>query len=527
MDQVYTINDVLVKYSKECPDDIGLKYENEIYHYGEINSTVNKLSQALLQYNVKHGDRVGIFLTNRPEFLFTWFASNKVGAIEVPINTAYKDEFLTYILNNSQAKVLVTEAEFVDRIKKVIDELKYLETVIVCDRNEEKQVIDHLVFVSYEELINTYPDIEPQVEVKPTDLAAFIYTSGTTGPPKGVKLTHQYFYYMAKDNLKYRKAKVDDIFYTCLPLFHTNAQGLTTLPAFFGKIPLALGKRFSASNFWDEVRKHQATQINGIGAMLTILMKQPPKPDDRDVPVRLAFIAPIPKELFAAAEERWNLKLVEGYGLTESGVIAYQPFNNSKPGSFGKAIPEYEVKIVDENDQEVPPNTIGEIIVRPKRPHSMMEGYYNMPEATLEAFKNLWFHTGDYGVQDEEGFLYFIDRKKDVIRRRGENISSFEIERTIATHPNVYEVAAIAVPSELGEDDVKVLIQFKENREVSYEEMIRWMETKLPDFMVPRYLEYVESFPKTPTERIEKYKLRQNALNENTWDREKVKKGFN
>lgn len=520
MDSIVTIKDLLVKYSNEYPMEIGLKYEDEVYNYSEINSTVNKIANSLLKLNVNHGDKVALLLTNRPEFLFSWFATNKIGAIEVPVNTAYKDEFLSYILNNSQAKVLITEASFVERVKDVLSEMKYLEAIIICESIVEDYSFQSVQFLSFERLLIESQDLEPQVTVKPTDLAAFIYTSGTTGPPKGVKLTHQYFYYMATDNLVQRNPKKDDVFYTCLPLFHTNAQGLTTLPAFYGKIPLALGKRFSASNFWNETRKHKATQINGIGAMLSILMKQPPKPNDKDVPVRLAFIAPVPKELFKKAEERWNMKVFEGFGLTESGVIAYQPLDNPRPGSFGKALPGYEIKIVDKNDNEVPANTVGEIITRPKRAFSMMEGYYNMPEATLEAFKNLWFHTGDYGMQDEDGYFYFVDRKKDVIRRRGENISSFEIERAVTAHPNVYEVAAIAVPSDLGEDDVKVLIQFKENKEVPYDEMIRWMEKKLPDFMVPRYLEYVDSFPKTPTERIEKYKLRNNSLNKNTWDRE-------
>lgn len=516
-----TVGYIIEERARLHPEKVFLLFKEQRVTYGELNQTVNRLANSFLKMGVQKGDNVCIMLPNCPEFLYTWFALAKIGAVEVPVNTAYKGEFLSHIINNSESKMLVVDEQFLDRIKFVENDLLTLQKVVVRTQEKEPSIQLRFPVKSYAELFLASSS-NPGVEVHYTDLMAIIYTSGTTGPSKGVMCQHNYFIRNAEDNWEARQGREDDVFYTCLPLFHTNAQMLTTLPVLIGGVTLALGEKFSASTFWDEIRKYGATQFNYIGAMLEILWKQPESPSERNHKVRLCFGAPTPIHMFEQVKERWGINFFEGFGLTESGIIAYQPLNAFRPGSFGKAIPYYEVKIVDDNDEEVPPGVIGEIISRPLRPFTMMAGYYKMPEKTLEAFRNLWFHTGDYGKRDEDGYLYFIDRKKDAIRRRGENISSFEVERTVNAHPKVAESAAIAIPSELGEDEVKVCVVLKKGEKLTPEELISWCEERMPYFIIPRFVEFMESLPKTPTERVEKHKLRALGVTSETWDREKA-----
>jgi crotonobetaine/carnitine-CoA ligase len=503
-------------------DKVFLLFGDRRVTYRELNETVNRVANSLLQTGVQKGDRVCLMLPNCPEFLYTWFALGKIGAIEVPINTAYRGDFLSYIINNSEAKALVIDEQFVDRLKFVQEGLRTVEKVIVLRR--EGALPGDLIFpvMDFAGLYRGAPT-DPGVPVSNKDVLAFIYTSGTTGPSKGVMCQHNYFIVMAEDNLEARDAREDDVFYTCLPLFHANAQALTVAPVLVGGLTLALGERFSASTFWEELRRYGATQFNAIGAMLAILWKQPETPGERQHRVRLCFGAPIPPHVLEHGPRRWGIQyFLEGFGLTESGIIAYAPLDAPRAGSFGKALPYYDVRIVDDDGEEVPPGVVGEIVSRPLRPYTMMLGYYKMPEKTLEAFENLWFHTGDYGKREEDGYLYFIDRKKDALRRRGENISSFEVERIVNGHPQVAESAAVGIPSELGEDDVKICVVLKPGGTLTPEELLRWCEERMPYFMVPRYVEFMESLPKTPTERVEKYKLRQAGVTSATWDREKA-----
>jgi crotonobetaine/carnitine-CoA ligase len=311
----------------------------------------------------------------------------------------------------------------------------------------------------------------------------------------------------------------EDILYTCLPLYHGNAQNLTVMPALLANARLALGKRFSASNFWNDIRHYGATVFNFVGTMIPILYKQEPKPEDRNNPVRLARGGNIPPEIWKDFEKRFNLTLIETYGTTEGGSIWNMP--GGKVGSMGKPPYFNEARIVDEADQELPPGKTGELIIRPRDPEEKWVEYYKEPEATREKLRGGWFRTGDLAFQDEEGWLFFVGRKKDVIRRRGENISALEVEIVIMSHPKVLECACFGVPSELGEEDVMASIVLKPGMNLSPQEVISFCENRMAYFMIPRYLEFLESLPKTPTERIEKYKLKATRPNANTWDREK------
>ena len=311
----------------------------------------------------------------------------------------------------------------------------------------------------------------------------------------------------------------NDTLYTCLPLYHGNAQNLTAMPALLANAHLALGKRFSASNFWNDIRRHGATVFNFVGTMIPILYKQEPKENDADNPVRLARGGNIPPSIWKDFENRFGLTLIETYGTTEGGSMWNMP--GGKVGSIGKPPYFNEARIVDEKDQELPPGKVGELIIRPRDPGEKWVEYYKEPEATEEKVRGGWFRSGDVAYKDEEGWFFFVGRKKDAIRRRGENISAAEVELVIMSHPKILECACFGVPSELGEDDVMACIVPKPGMILSPQEIFSFCEKQMAYFMIPRYVEFVESLPKTPTERIEKYKLKETRPNENTWDREK------
>jgi crotonobetaine/carnitine-CoA ligase len=359
--------------------------------------------------------------------------------------------------------------------------------------------------------------------VAPSALAAIMYTSGTTGRAKGVEVTHGHAGRFAADWIDAVRFEREDVLLTPLPLFHTIARTLGVLPTLMLGAQICVVPRFSASRFWDEVRRFDPTVVHGIFGMVPILLNMPARPDDRSHRVRSFYIGP--SGLSAAFEERFGIEVIEVYGATETGIVTvFEPGGEHRPGSCGRAnAATYEVDLFDEQDRPVADGEVGEFVVRPRQAWTMLTGYYGRPEETVEAFRNLWFHTGDYGRRDDDGFFYFVDRKKDAIRRRGENITSSEVERAVNAHPVVAENAVIAVPSELGEDEVMACIVLHPEAEVDFAEMIRFLDQRLPYFMVPRYLEVVERLPKTANEKVQKVELRgrgRNGITDATWDRE-------
>ena len=375
--------------------------------------------------------------------------------------------------------------------------------------------------VEYDEIINS-PSERPQVEIKASEPQTIIYTSGTTGPAKGVMDPHTKICHSALEYIEAIKATPKDVFFTCLPLFHANARILCIYPAMLLGTKAVIYERFSASRFWEQIKKAKATVFNSLGAMANFIYNQPRKVDDDDNPVRVCAAFPMPKQIYEDFEKRFKLKVVEGYGLTEVAIITYNPYDKPKIGSCGKETKSFEVRIVDENDFPVPPGTVGEIVARGKIPWVTSLGYWNMPEKTVELMMNHFYHTGDAGYLDEDGYMYFVDRMKDYIRRRGENISSFDIECAVNAHPKVVESAAISVKSELSEDEVKIVVVLKKEGRLAPEELLAFCEERMPYFAVPRYVEFVESLPKTPNEKVQKSKLREASITANTWDREKA-----
>lgn len=504
-------------------DRVFLSFEDEKVTYEQLDLLSNRFANRFRDLGLQKGDKVAIMMKNHPNFLYVWFGSAKLGAVEVPINTAYKGDLLKHIINNSESKLLIIDESFLERLLIMKDDLKKLKQII-CFGQFDKNLLESMPVPvsSLDDLFNGSSD-PPDVEVRPKDPAGIIYTSGTTGLSKGAVCPHNYFIHLAKLIVQLREAHSGDILYTFLPLFHINAQLMTVMTAVIADARMVLSDRFRASTFWDEIREHGATQFNYLGAVMTILAKQERKPDDRDNPVRIAFGAACPPDVMEHLEERFGLICLEGFGMTEVGIVIHDDIRARRKGSCGRVLDEYyDVQLVDDEDVEVGIGEIGEIVVRPKKPYIMMTEYYNMPDKTLEVYGNLWFHTGDYAKKDEDGYFYFVDRKKDALRRRGENISSFEVEKVINTHPKVLESAVFAVPSELGEDEVKANIVLKPAEDLPPEDLIRYCNERMAYFAVPRYLEFVEELPKTPTNRLEKYRLREMGLTANTWDRVKA-----
>jgi len=314
----------------------------------------------------------------------------------------------------------------------------------------------------------------------------------------------------------------NDCLFSMFPLFHVNARYTTVLVALIAGSTVVLHTRFSASHFWDICRWEGVTAFNFMGSMLTILMKQSEREDDEDNPVKKIFGAPTPPGLYESFTKRFGLTIAEVYGSTELGTAAANVPDSFKIGACGREVPIYEVAIHDEEGYPVEPGVRGEIVVRPKKGGVMFSRYYGNPEATVKAWKDLWFHTGDVGWLDEEGYLYFADRKKDVVRRKGENISSYEVESVINRHPQVQECAIIGVPSELSEEEVMAVLVLKQKKELDPEQLLNYCEDHLAHFALPRYIRIVKELPRTPSQRVEKYKLREEGVTVDTWDRETV-----
>ncbi|KUO75104.1 MAG: hypothetical protein APF81_02570 [Desulfosporosinus sp. BRH_c37] len=506
-------------------DKVFLQYEDgEEVTYRECNEITNQVANGLRKLGLEKGDTIATFLPNCLEGVYFWFGAAKAGVIEVPINLANKGHFLTYIINNSNSQVLVIDRQLIDRLKFIENDLPQLKTVIVWSKSSESEELPPLKFevIEYNDLLRDSSSERTEVGVKGSDPQIIIYTSGTTGPAKGVLQPHSMIYLSACEYSEAMQTKEDDIFFTCLPLFHANARILCLYPAMLLGTKAVINEKFSATRFWEQIRKAKATIFNSLGTIANFIYSQPPKPDDGDNPIRVCAAFPMPKQIYSDFKTRYDVKVVEGYGLTELAIITYNPFDQPVIGSCGKETKSFEVRIVDENDWPVPAGTVGEIVARGRTPWATALGYYDAPDKTVELVKNHFYHTGDSGYLDENGYLFFVDRIKDYIRRRGENISSAEIEYVVDSHPKVAESAAISVKSELSEDEVKIVVVINPGEILEKEELLTFCVERMPYFAVPRYVEIVESLLKTPNGKVQKNKLREAGITLNTWDREKA-----
>ncbi|WP_143833706.1 AMP-binding protein [Oceanobacillus senegalensis] len=514
----------IVEYrAKQKPQERFIQFEQESLTYKQWNDNGNKVANLAKNLGLAKGDTCAVMLPNGPAFLNTWLGLAKLGVVEVPINTAFKGDLLSYILNKAECRAIVLSAEWAERISEVEEELDYLEHIIVVGSSlKNKKNSGNVTWHFFESLLNKADSSPIEEDIQPDHPSVILFTSGTTGPSKGVVLSHRANFSVAKTACGLMNYEEDDRLFTVFPLFHVNARYTTVLVALLVNCDVVMHNRFSASRFWDICRRENITAFNFMGSMLTILMKQPERSDDADNPVKKAYGAPTPIEIYEDFQQRFGMEISEVYGSTELGTVAANAAETFRKGACGQIVPIYDCEIHDDEGKPCPVGKSGEIVVRPKKPGIMFTEYYGNPVATVNSWKDLWFHTGDTGRMDDDGYLYFIDRKKDVIRRKGENISSYEVERVINDHPKIYESAVIGVPSELSEEEVLAVIVLRERESLKYEELLDFCQKRMAYFAVPRYIRYVDTFPRNTSQRIEKYKLRKEGITEDTWDRELV-----
>ncbi|WP_209121005.1 AMP-binding protein [Alkalihalobacillus sp. BA299] len=513
----------LVEYrANHSPYKRFIRFENFDLTYDEFNKNGNKVSHFIKSLGMSKGNTCAVMLPNSPEFLYTWLGLSRLGVIEVPINTSFRGDLLTYMLNKAECQAIVISSDLVDRVKDVLGDLEHLRHIIVVGPFSEFTT-DSVSVHSFEELLTKSSDSLIDVEILPTDPAVILFTSGTTGPSKGVVLPHRHNFKLAENCCEVMNYGPEERLFTGYPLFHGNARFTTVLPALLVDCDVVLHERFSTSKFWDICRAEKVTAFNALGSLFTLLMKLPERPDDANHLVRKAYGGPTPPEIYDDFQKRFNVKITEIYGLSEAGTVTNNPADSFRKGSCGRAVPFFEIEIHDDNDKPCSAGEPGEIVLRPKEPGVMFTGYYKMAKETVESWQNLWFHTGDRGWMDEDGYIYFLDRKKDAIRRRGENISSYEVERVINDHPKVYDSAAVGVPSEQsGDEEVLVAIMTKDGAELKPEELLEFCQPRMAHFAVPRYIRFVKELPRNTSQRVEKFKLRKEGITSDTWDRERA-----
>jgi crotonobetaine/carnitine-CoA ligase len=501
--------------------------------YAQFDALCDRAARALHAVGVRRGQHVGTLLGNSAEHLAIFFGLGKLGAVAVPINTAARGELLRYYFSHGDAVLAVVDEELAERLAEVLPALDRVQRVVVLGKDGAHASARSLSLSKpaddFAALMAAASDAPPadlvDAPVKCADLLLLSYTSGTTGPSKASMLSHAAALTYGTGAAEAQGYRDSDIFYVCLPLFHNNALLAASGAAMVCGGSVVMSERFSASRFWDEIRASKATITNFLGAMSTFLWTRPPEPADADNDLRLVSMSPMPG--FAPAfEQRFGLKAMSNYGLSDFGTVsAFVPgAPPDKLGSIGKARRGFEFRIVDDDDFECAPGEVGELVIRSHEPWRAATGYYRMPEATLAAHRNQWFHTGDRARCDADGYYWFVDRKKDCIRRRGENISAFEVEQVIMNHPAIANVAVFPVKTADGDEEVGASIVLRPGAAFDETALVAHCARNMSYFMVPRYVEVLAELPATTNQKIEKFRLRQRmegALDA-VWDREKA-----
>ena len=500
-----TLCELLGNEATRQPDQVALIFKEQRWTYREFQREVNRVAHGLNRIGVRKGDRVALVLPNSAEFLFAVFATTAIGAVFVPLNPAYTAEEAEYVLHHSGAALCLTSPELLPLIYSVRARLPDLKRVIVTGDREAGKAN------SWSRLLNGGGDDALDIEIDPEDLASITYTSGTTDRPKGVMLSQYAYAFAPRVRAQGLGWNENDRVLCLLPLFHVNALCHMCIGMLSVGGTVVLSEKFSASRFWDEVREYGITTSSLMRTIPQILLALPEKPDDRDNPLRLV-VALLSPEMHVRFEERFGVKAVPSYSLTEDilSVIGPAEMPREKLGSCGLPLaPEvHRIQIVDEAGSLLGPGKAGEIV---KQSPTVMKGYYKNPEATSKALKDGWLYTGDLGFLDEDGYLYFVDRVKDMVRRGDENISSEEVERVLNSHPQIAESAVIAVPDQIRGEEVKAYIVLKSTARpetVPADEIWKFCQQHLAAFKVPRYIEYLSELPKTPSSKVQKNILR-------------------
>jgi crotonobetaine/carnitine-CoA ligase len=513
---------VLRAQAEKIPDAPFLLAGDERYSYGRANELANRYAAGLAGLGVARGDTVALLMETCPEFALTSFAANKLGAVWVPTNVDYKGAWLRQTLEDSRARVLVADAALLPRVAELGAGLPFERVVVRGAADGQALGIPLQPLAEFAELPAAEPD---PAELSYGDTAAVLWTSGTTGRSKGVMQSHNAWLRGAESGARNSGVRAGDVLYCCLPMYNSAAWVACVYRALVSGIPVGIDARFSASDFWERCRHYGATMTFTLGAMHIFLWQAPARPDDADHPVRAASMVPLPDELIEPMKQRFGLESIDqGYGQSEvMGLFSRSSdaARSWKPRSLGDPLDGLEVALLDDDDLPVPEGQVGELCVRPTEPYVIFNGYFHQPEATLRAWRNLWYHTGDLGRCDEDGDWFFVDRKADYIRFKGRNISSFAVEAAVAAHPAVKECAAHGVTSaELeSEAELKVVVVLHDGQTLEAEALARFVNDNAPHFFVPRYIEFTDELPHTPTGRVQKYRLRERGVTPATWDR--------
>jgi crotonobetaine/carnitine-CoA ligase len=528
-----TIPDLFARRLESDPDGEYLDMGATKLSAREVASTAAAVGAALDEMAIAPGDRVATLLENGAPALLAWAGTVLYGRIAVPVNTAFKGEYLAHQLADSGARVLVVAASLVDRVRAVTGAVPSLEHIVVVNdvaAPPDEAIPPARVNVHRWEELAVGTGTAREVSVRPDDLATFIYTGGTTGLSKGCMLSHNYHEALARQVGMCWRRTADDVVWTPLPLYHFNALTTVVVGTLLYGGRGAIYRRFSVSDFWPEMNRVGATVTSTLGTMAYLLAHDVDRPEmprsgrpEANRTLRLLGAAPLPPEVDQVVRTRFGIDTFSGaYGVTEASLVSWQPPGvENRPNAAGVVNDDYfDVRIFDDHDREVPRGTDGEIVLRPKRPHVMFEGYWGRPEETVAACRNLWYHTGDLGRIDADRYLYFVDRKADYLRRRGENIASFEVERILMRHGALADVAVHAVPSPLTEDDLKVTATVREGAVLTEEALFLWCVDQLPYFALPRYIEFRAALPRSPVGRVLKRELRDEGVTPATWDAE-------
>jgi len=508
-----TLPRALEAAASEWKDKPLVTFPDAVVSYRELLDRTRLFAGALQSLGVTKGDTVAVLLSNRWEYLETWWGICWLGAIEVPVNFGLKGRLLEHVLADSQARVLVTEEQFIPVVEPLLSRQRGLETIVLV--GDRTAAIDGRAVITFGDL--------PRRKVPPAplrygDLACIMYTSGSTGPAKGVMLSHNYFLRFGEEKAKHLRTRAADTIYNVYPLFNASGQLEAVMAALLTGASVYQARHFSASGFWHDIKENSCTEFIYMGGILSILDKAEAGPADSDNPVRVGYGVPTPADLHPRFENRFGCVLVEVYGSTEANTVTFNPYDARKWGSCGLPTSGYEVRLVDQDDNEVGVHEPGEALVRPKFPHSILEGYWHLPEKTLEAFRGLWYRTGDLLRRDDDGYLYFVGRKAECIRHRGYTISASEIESVVDALPGVLESTAVGLPDGQGEEDIKLLIVPKPGARLDPERLRVSCQSELPVWMVPRYVEIRKELPKTPTQKIEKFRLKDEGVTPDTVD---------
>lgn len=514
-----TVDELLAARAVSHADAVFLRFAGGDLTFADAHADAERLASGFRRLGVCAGDVVPVLLPNGAEFVLTWLALCRLGAVACLVNTAFRGPSLAHALRLTGAHTAVVHGSLAGNLADVADEV-VLERLVTSGEWPQPAPLAPLPAVPLDELRVGGAVALPTRTHTAADPAMILFTSGTTGPSKGCVLSHRYTLRQAALMVEHLRLRADDVLYCPFPLFHIDATVLTVGPALVLGATAAIGERFSVSGFWDEVRRMGATVFDFMGATLTMLHKQPPSPNDRDNPLRLGWGVPVP-EFADEFERRFGLQLVELYGSTDAGLPMYHPVDEPRrPGSCGRVIDAYDVRLLDDDGFEVAIGEVGEIAVRPNEPSIMADGYFGMAEATMSSRRDLWFHTGDLARRDADGYFYFVGRRADSIRRRGENISAFEVEEVVKLHPAVLDAAAYGVPSELTEDEVMVAVVVRPGAAFDPAALAVFCAERMARHMVPRYVAVVSELPRTPTEKVRKDVLRDRGVPPGAWDRE-------